>query len=258
MKNIFFKCICIILALWLALPPFCAEAVEKSYSWYCTKGRNGLPPPEYEFIQKFGGYSIDLDYVGDESDKVIYLTFDVGYENGNVSKIIDILNEEDVKAAFFVLENVAKRNGDLLWKMQNGGHLICNHTASHKDMSRISDINEFEAELKRLETACMELCGIEVRKYYRPPEGRFSERNIEMANQLGYKTIFWSFAYADWDNNAQMAPDKAIEKLSQGTHNGMVLLLHPTSATNAAILRDMIKIWRDGGYRFGTLDELTA
>ena len=94
--------------------------------------------------------------------------------------------------------------------------------------------------------------------YYRPPEGKFNEDNIKWANELGYKTIFWSFAYADWDNSKQPDPQKAIEKIISNTHNGEVILLHPTSSTNAAILSDLIKEWKNMGYSFGTLDELTG
>lgn len=258
MNKLFARILCEFFAVALFCAPIKASAIDGAFGWYCTKGRNGLPPPEFEFIKNYGGYSVDYRYVGNESDKVIYLTFDVGYENGNVGKILDILAEEKVTGAFFVLENVAKRNPELLIEMKDSGHTICNHTASHKDMSCVNGIEEFKDELERLEKACKDSCGVEVSKYYRPPEGRFSEESLKIANKLGYKTIFWSFAYADWDNNKQMSPEKAKEKLMNGTHNGMVLLLHPTSATNAAILREMISWWRSEGYRFGTLDELTA
>ena len=125
-------------------------------------------------------------------------------------------------------------------------------------MSKIYDINEFSQELQKLENTYKEYTGLDMAKYYRPPEGRFSEENLEFASQLGYKTIFWSFAYADWDNKAQPSPDKALKLILDNVHNGAVLLLHPTSATNVSILGELIDILKNEGYTFGTLDQLTV
>ena len=140
--------------------------------------------------------------------------------------------------------------------MVNEGHLVCNHTMSHKNMAAVTDSAAFEKELSGLADIFREKTGREMPKYYRPPEGRLSEDNLKLLEDMGYKTILWSFAYADWDNNAQMRADKAKEKLLRGTHNGMILLLHPTSKTNADILGELIDDWKEQGYRFGTLDEL--
>lgn len=230
-----------------------------AYNWYC-KHTKDHSQPTLDFLLSFtkdnDAYYIDkkhTDY-GDE-EKVIYLTFDAGYENGNIEKILDTLKKEEVPGAFFVLENLVKSNSELVKRMSDEGHLICNHTASHKDMSNVTDKDEFLSELETLEAACSEI-GVECAKYYRPPEGRFTEQNLKFASAAGYKTVFWSFAYVDWDNKAQMSESAAIKKVLDGTHNGEVILLHPTSATNAAILDDLIKAWRDEGFRFGTLDEL--
>ena len=232
-----------------------------AYNWYCKRTTDNSQPaldPMFSFIDEYDAYYIDnknCDYTSD--DKVIYLTFDAGYENGNIEKILDLLKEKKVTGAFFILENLVKRNPLLIKRMADEGHLICNHTASHKDMTKVTDISNFKCELDKLESVCMEETGVSVSKYYRPPEGRFSEMNLSYADELGYKTIFWSFAYADWDNNAQMSEKDAIEKVLNGTHNGEVILLHPTSATNAAILDDLIDAWKKDGFTFGTLDELT-
>ena len=125
-------------------------------------------------------------------------------------------------------------------------------------MSSVSDKEAFAAELSGLEQVCREYTGLEVAHFYRPPEGRFSEQNLKAASELGYKTIFWSFAYADWDNNKQPSPDHAKKLILDNIHNGAILLLHPTSATNAQILPEVIDTLRQQGYRFGTLEEMTA
>ncbi len=233
-----------------------------SYNWYCKKTKNHSQPPLDSLLSFIEGDGLSAYYADKENsdftaeDKVIYLTFDAGYENGNVEKILDILKEAKVPGAFFILENLIKRNPELVKRMNDEGHLVCNHTATHPDMSQKNDKEAFMKELWALEDACEE-AGISLAPYYRPPEGRFSEKNLKIAAENGYKTVFWSFAYADWDNNAQSSPKSAIDKVLSGTHNGEVILLHPTSATNAEILDDLIREWKAMGFRFGTLDELT-
>ena len=225
-----------------------------SYSWYFKHTKNGVRPPipsEMSFIENHGGYFIGKD------EPVIYLTFDAGYENGNVEKILDTLKKENVPGAFFILDNLVLKNTELVKRMVDEGHTVCNHTAKHRDMTTVMTCEEFAEELLKMEQIYMDSIGAEISKYYRPPEGKFNESNLEWAESLGYKTIFWSFAYADWDNNNQMSQDAAIENIISETHNGEVILLHPTSQTNAEILPTIIKRWREMGYRFGTLDELT-
>ena len=232
------------------------------YSWYCKRTKDHTQPSlpkEFEFISSYGGYYIDVsNYSPDAENKKVYLTFDAGYENGNVEKILDILKEHQVPAAFFVLSNLISTCPDLITRMANEGHLVCNHTSKHKDMSRVNTIEEFEKELSDLEKLYKEKTGREMPKYFRPPEGKFSEEMLNFANDKGYKTIFWSFAYADWDNNNQMIKDRAKAKIMDNIHNGAVILLHPTSATNAAILEEVICELKADGYTFGTLDELVA
>jgi peptidoglycan-N-acetylmuramic acid deacetylase len=228
----------------------------KPHNWYCKNNDNHARPPlpsEFKFITKHDGYWLGKD----DSGKVIYLTFDAGYENGNVKKVLDILKEKNVPGAFFLLEHFVRRNPELVMRMASEGHFVCNHTSRHKDMTQLSE-EEFTRELASLERAVKELAGVEMAKYYRPPCGSISERDLALAKKLGYKTIMWSYAYADWDNNAQPVPEKALEKLLGHTHEGMVLLLHPTSATNAQILDDFIDRMIADGWRFGTLAELTA
>lgn len=209
--------------------------------------------PNLSFIEKYDGYYLDKNAT--EDDKVIYLTFDAGYENGNIEKILVSLKKHNAKGAFFVLENLVLRNTDLIKRMTSEGHLVCNHTAKHPDMST-KDFDAFKAELEKMESIYYEHTSNKIAPYYRPPEGKFSEDNLKHASRLGYKTIFWSFAYADWDNNKQPSEEYAIKKILDNTHNGMIILLHPTSATNAAIMDRLLTHWENEGYRFGSLDEL--
>lgn len=254
------KIIISILAVFLAFA-FCIAASAESVSWYCKREKDHKQPrldSNMAYIEKYGGYYIDKKHGDNSDEKVVYLTFDAGYENGNVEKILDIMKEENVTGAFFVLEHLISANPDLVCRMVTEGHTVCNHTASHKDMTRVSSIEEFEAELAKLERVYEECTGAQMAKFYRPPEGRFDEKTLKYANELGYKTIFWSLAYADWDNDKQPAPEDAMKKLSDNVHNGAVILLHPTSATNAQILGEFIRTLKAEGYRFGTLDELVG
>lgn len=229
--------------------------------WYAKRNREHRQPaiePAYSYIEQYDAYYVDRKHGDAAEEKVLYLTFDAGYENGNVAKILDTLKRERVPGAFFVLGHLINKNPELVCRMKEEGHLVCNHTMHHKDMTRITDEEAFSRELRELEELYRDKIGEEMPRYYRPPEGRFSEENLKTAQKLGYKTIFWSFAYADWDNAKQPNAKDAIQKILDHTHNGAVILLHPTSATNAAILPELIGRWREMGYRFGTLDELTA
>ena len=248
-------------AFWLMVCTINAQAAEQTHSWYCKRTPDHKQPTldtQMQFITEYGGYYLDNRHGDGCRDKVIYLTFDAGYENGNVQKVLDVLKSEQVPGAFFVLAHLIEANTELVKRMIDEGHLVCNHTVKHRDMTRVRSQEEFESELKALETLFYEKTGSVMPKYYRPPEGRFSESNLRMAHQAGYYTIFWSFAYADWDNNKQLSPEAAKKIIVDNVHNGAVLLLHPTSATNAAVLGSVIRELKAQGYRFGTLDELVA
>ena len=259
MKKLFLRVLC----LCLACAPFGVPcyAQSQSYNWYCVHVKDHVQPrvgADIAFAEELGGYYIDHTHQSPEdSDKVIYLTFDAGYENGNVAKILDVLKEEQVPGAFFILGHLISHDTELVKRMADEGHLVCNHTAHHKDMTKRND-EDFLAELQALETLYEETTGNKMAAYYRPPEGKFSRENLECAQRNGYKTVFWSFAYPDWDNKCQMSPEKAKSIILENAHNGEVMLLHPTSQTNAAILGEVIRELKTEGYRFGTLDELTA
>lgn len=258
-KDRFLAVLCLFLVICLiAIFPINAAA-ESAKSWYCVRAKDHKQPvadADMRFIEDYNGYYVDKVHGDDCEDKVIYLTFDAGYENGNVKKILDILNAEEVKGAFFILGNLIARNGDLVKQMADDGHVVANHTNKHRDMTTFESLEAFRAELEELERQYKALTGMDMPKYFRPPEGKFSKTSMQYANELGYKTIFWSFAYADWDNSNQMSPASALEKILANVHNGAVILLHPTSETNAAIMQDLIRTLKSQGYRFGTLDEL--
>lgn len=236
-----------------------AAAVGEAKSWYVPRN-GGLRPvfsEEQARVSLYDGYYMDAKVDDGSGDRVLYLTFDAGYENGNVEKILDALRDEGVPAAFFILDHLLLENSDLVIRMQKEGHLVCNHTKNHKDMTKCQK-EEMIKNLTDLEKLCEEKTGKALEKYFRFPEGRYSESSLATARELGYKSIFWSFAYADWDNAKQPDPKRATEKILKYTHNGAVILLHPTSATNAEILPALLKEWKRQGYRFGTLHELTA
>lgn len=238
--------------------PLCTDARTEN-GWYVKRNpehRQPILEPEQQFIEKYDGYYIDKRFGDDSSEKVLYLTFDLGYVNDSVASILDTLSKENVPAAFFVLEHVIKKNSDVVCRMVEDGHLVCNHSMYHKDMTKM-DREGFRQELEGLEKDFKELTGKEMPKYYRPPRGQYNEQNLQWAKEMGYKTVFWSFAYADWDNGKQMEVVRAKKKIRDNMHNGAVLLLHPTSKTNALLLPELIREWKEAGYRFGTLDELT-
>ena len=140
--------------------------------------------------------------------------------------------------------------------MVNEGHIVGNHTYHHPDMSKISDKASFEKELKDLETLYTQVTGQTMEKYYRPPQGKYSENNLKMAQEMGYKTFFWSLAYVDWYQDKQPSKEEAFEKLLGRIHPGAIVLLHSTSDTNGAILDELLTKWEEMGYHFATLDDI--
>ena len=243
----------IITALVLTLRLIFGGALETG-NWglsFRSEGSAPIGPADTRQLAKY-----DAFYLGDTAEKVIYLTFDAGYENGCTAKILDTLKSHDVPAAFFLVGNYMEKNADLVRRMVDEGHIVGNHTMHHYDMSKLSDKAAFSKELTDLEDLFRQVTGKELPKYYRPPQGTYSEENLKMAQELGYKTVFWSLAYVDWQNDQQPTAEYAFGKILPRTHNGAVVLLHSTSATNAAILGELLTKWKDAGYRFASLEEL--
>ena len=223
-------------------------------SWGLSFRQEGTAPIGNADAARLQRY--DAAYIGNTEEKVLYLTFDAGYENGCTAQILDVLKKHQVPAAFFLVGNYIEKNRDLVRRMADEGHTVANHTMHHPDMSKLSDKAAFEKELTDLEDLYREATGKEMARFYRPPQGTYSEENLKMAKELGYKTVFWSLAYVDWNNDSQPSREQAFGKLLPRTHDGAVVLLHSTSKTNAEILDELLTKWKGMGYRFATLEEL--
>lgn len=206
-----------------------------------------------DYLKQFNAY-----YVQDTEDKVIYLTFDAGYENGNTAPILDALKKHHAPATFFLVGNYLQTSPDLVKRMISEGHNVGNHTFHHPDMSKISTKESFEKELNDLEALFQQTTGQPMKKYYRPPQGKYSESNLKMASDMGYRTFFWSLAYVDWYEDKQPTKEEAFKKLLTRIHPGAVVLLHSTSKTNGQILDELLTKWEEMGYHFGTLDDLVS
>ena len=228
--------------------------VMSTASWGLSFQTQGNPPSGPASSAQLRKY--DAAYLGDTTQKVLYLTFDAGYENGCTAKILDVLRQHNVPAAFFLVGNYIERNSDLVRRMVAEGHTVGNHTMHHKDMSKLTDPQVFQKELQDLEVLYKQVVGEALPKYYRPPQGVYSEENLRQAKEMGYKTVFWSLAYADWDNNKQPTREEAFQKLLPRTHDGAVVLLHSTSHTNAEILDELLTRWKEMGYTFAPISAL--
>ncbi|MCL2405361.1 MAG: polysaccharide deacetylase family protein [Defluviitaleaceae bacterium] len=192
---------------------------------------------------------------GAEDEKTLFLTFDAGFENECTAKILDVLKENNVPAAFFLVGSYLNKNVELIKRMVDEGHIIGNHTMSHGDMTKKS-ADGFTSELRKFEEVYESIIGQAPPKYYRPPEGVFNEANLITASELGYKTVLWSVTYVDWDTKKQPTKAYAFDKLLPRLHPGAIILLHSTSTTNADILHDFIAECHKLGYSFKSLDEL--
>lgn len=221
------------------------------YSWNFKLNSEHKTPaiPSYarRLIDRYDGI-----FTGDTSKKVIYLTFDEGYENGYTPKILDTLRENDVRAAFFVTGPYIRKNADLVKRMLDEGHVVGNHTVNHPSLPG-TDNETLEKELYGLEEQFRSSFGVGF-KYMRPPMGEYSERVLAAAQQLGYKTAFWSFAYRDWEVNKQKGADYAYKMVMNNLHNGAVLLLHAVSKDNAEALDRIIKDIKALGYEIRPFD----
>ncbi len=247
--------IIIILPVIIAAFPFLMYAnadSDKAYDWYFKPTTDNSQPeviPEAEFLDNY-----DVIYLGNKDEKTLYLTFDAGYDNGYHTKILDTLKQKNVKAAFFVDGNFVKTNPDIVKRMVSEGHLVCNHSKSHPDMTKYADISEYREQINGWNELVTNL-GITPSGYFRFPSGRFSKKALEYNKELGLKTVFWSFAYYDWVESDQPSESDAKQKIYSRIHNGAVLLLHSTSKTNAKILPDVIDDLTAKGYTFKPLTE---
>jgi len=231
------------------------SANADTIDWGMSFQEDNKPPvgnSTKEFLLQYNAY-----YLGDESRPVVYLTFDAGYENGHSTEILDALKKHNVKAAFFLVKHYIDTNPDIVKRMVEEGHIVANHTTTHPDMTKLSAA-EFKKELDDCAASFKAATGSDMAMFYRPPSGKYSEGSLEEAEKLGYTTILWSSAYADWDNNKQPSPDAAIKTLMPRTHPGAIVLLHLTSATNGQIMDEYLTRLEKMGYTFETLDQLKA
>ena len=224
-----------------------------AYGFGFTKNDDHLVPEigKYKTILE----NTDSYYVGDTNQYEVYLTFDAGYDNGELPKILDILDEKNVKASFFLTGDFVKRFPELTIRMAHEGHTICNHTYSHADITKISK-EELQVELTKLEEAYHNLTGMYMVKYFRPPEGSFDEKSLSNVNELGYKTVFWSSAYCDWNVNGQKSVEYTKRMYINNLHNGAILLMHSVSSSNREALPSIIDEVRSLGYTFKTVTSL--
>ena len=229
---------------------------SESTNWglgFDEEGKRPTGNASIEQLKKYNAY-----YAQNTDSKILYLTFDAGYENGNTSAILDALKNHQAPATFFVVGNFISENQDLIKRMEAEGHTVGNHTMTHPDMSKISTQESFQKELAGVEDIYKEITGKEMTKFYRPPQGIYSTLNLSMAKEMGYHTFFWSLAYVDWYQDNQPDPQEAIAKLTKRIHPGAIVLLHSTSSTNAQILDELLSKWEEMGYSFHSLNELVS
>ena len=248
----------IIVPLVIVVIPFFVSAGSladtTAYDWYFKPTKDNSQPqviPEATFINDY-----NTIYLGNKDEKKLYLTFDAGYDNGYHNAILDTLKEKNVPAAFFLDGNFLKTNPDIVKRMADEGHLVCNHSLKHPDMTKLTDFESYKKQITEWESL-VEQIGITPQKYFRFPSGRFSKRALEYNEQLGLTNVFWSFAYYDWDTESQPDATAACEKIYSRIHNGAVILLHSTSKTNSEILGTVIDKLRADGYEFYSLTDFS-
>jgi peptidoglycan-N-acetylmuramic acid deacetylase len=221
--------------------------------WGLKFHEDGQRPDGNSAMEELAAY--DAFYAQDTEEKVIYLTFDCGYENGNTEPILDTLKKHGAPAAFFVVGTYIESEPELVRRMADEGHIVGNHTWHHPDLTQL-DVGSLEEELTDVEDAYREATGRDMQKYLRPPQGRYSSDSLQRTKDLGYKTIFWSLTYEDWNQNAQPARENALDILTRRIHPGAIVLLHNTSCTNAAVLDELLARWEEMDYDFRPLTEL--
>lgn len=231
------------------------SASVQSASWGLSFQEEGKRPAGNATIDDLKQYN--AYYASDTDEKILYLTFDAGYENGNTPAILEALKKHQAPAVFFAVGNFIKDNPDLIKRMITEGHIVGNHTMTHPDMSQISSMESFQKELEGVEELYTSVTGEPMTKFYRPPRGVYSTENLSMAKELGYSTFFWSLAYVDWIQEQQPSKEEAFQKLIPRIHPGAIVLLHNTSSTNAAILDEPLTRWEEMGYQFHSIKELT-
>ena len=232
-----------------------AAAALESENWGLGFGQEGQKPTGNASAAELAKY--DTYFCAGGEEKVIYLTFDCGYENGNTEPILDALKKHNAPATFFVVGHFLESAPEIVKRMVEDGHTVGNHTYHHPDMSKISDKVSFQKEMDDTASLFRETTGTDMAMYYRPPQGKYSTANLQMAKELGYSTFFWSLAYVDWNQDAQPSHEEAFDKLTKRIHPGAIVLLHSTSKTNGEIMDELLTKWEEMGYTFRPLSDFT-
>ncbi len=230
-----------------------SESLQETQNWGLGFGKEGQKPTgnvTAEELEEYNAY-----FVAEGEDKFIYLTFDCGFENGNTQPILDALKKHDAPATFFVVGHYLESAPDLVKRMVEEGHTVGNHTYHHPDMSQIFDPSSFRKEMDDVAIKFKDITGQDLAMYYRPPQGKYSTVNLQMAKDMGYTTFFWSLAYVDWNQDSQPSHEEAFQKLTGRVHPGAIVLLHNTSKTNGEILDELLTKWEEMGYSFRPLSD---
>lgn len=248
MKKIF-SALCVFIFLFLI-----SNTKTFAYGWGFSKNDRHETP-------EIGFYKNEIEgtnsyYLGDINEKEVYLTFDAGYDNGVLSKILDILKEKNVQSTFFVTGDFMLREQDLVKRIVDEGHIIGNHTWHHKNITKIN-YETLKEELLKIEEKYYNITGKEMIKFFRPPEGEFTKSALQNVSSLGYKTFFWSIAYKDWETNNQRGGDYGYNAIMKNIHNGAIILMHTVSKDNLECLPRVIDDLRSNGYIIKNLDEMS-
>lgn len=225
-------------------------------NWGLGFGAEGTKPSgtvSSEELKKYDAY-----YIANTDEKVLYLTFDCGFENGNTQSILDALKKHNVKATFFVVGHYLESAPEFVKTMVADGHTVGNHTYHHLDMTSLASKEKFESEMNDVASLFEQVTGQKLSMYYRPPRGIYNKNNMQMAKEMGYKTFFWSLAYVDWLQDKQPTKEEALSKLTSRVHPGAIVLLHNTSKTNGEVLDELLTKWEGMGYTFQTLEQLIS
>lgn len=246
------------LAIWISFSAIQTGVLASTYSnkpihWGFAKSKNHEPASAGKELDELLA-KYDSFYIGHTKEKHIYLTFDNGYENGYTEKVLDVLKEKKVPAAFFVTGHYLKDQPSLVKRMVKEGHIVGNHSWHHPDLTQVSD-ERLKEELQKVKDKYKQITGRDDMKYLRPPRGIFSERTLALSKQEGYTTAFWSLAFVDWITNQQKGWKYSYDNIMRQIHPGCILLLHTVSKDNAEALSRAIDDLRKQGYEFHSLDE---
>ncbi|MCL1950088.1 MAG: polysaccharide deacetylase family protein [Turicibacter sp.] len=253
--NGFQKLISLALSVAICLSPQML-ASAKTIGWGIPRAANEEQPwPGQEFDEIIRAN--DAYYIGSPDEKVVYLTFDAGFENGNMPAILDALKNEGAPALFFLTGHFMETHPELVKRMVDEGHLVGNHTYHHPDLTKVSR-EKFNQELRLMEEKYKEITGLEMVRYLRPPEGHFNQQMLDWAKEEGYYTILWSLAYVDWKTDQQKGERHALDQVMGRIHPGAIILLHSTSSDNGKAMDDILKAIREKGYACKSMQYLMS